>query len=194
MKWSYKTVHFELKKEGLLGGAFLDETEIEEQLNDFGRSGWDLVSVIEVQDGIIAFFKQPLTFRTAATSSPREISSSAEWEYEGAEDHRQFETENRYAEELEAEEVEDQRRFETDESYAQEELEEYSDHEDDPLGVEAGEYEEPAEQMVEDEIAEEDWEDQQVEHYRDYEETQEEEPEDLDEQPHNKGIGAIRIE
>lgn len=63
MKWSYKTVHFELKKEGLLGGAFLDEAEIEEQLNDFGRSGWELISVLEVQDGIIAFFKQSLDLK-----------------------------------------------------------------------------------------------------------------------------------
>lgn len=61
MKWSYKTVHFELKKEGLLGGSFLDEAEIEEQLNQFGQSGWELISVIEVQNGIICFFRQPLT-------------------------------------------------------------------------------------------------------------------------------------
>ena len=60
MKWSYKTVHFELKKEGLLGGSFLDETELEERLNDYGRSGWELISVIEVQNGVIAFFKQPI--------------------------------------------------------------------------------------------------------------------------------------
>lgn len=60
MRWSYKTVHFELKKEGLLGAGFLDETEIEQELNDFGRSGWELISVLEVQDGIIAFFKQPV--------------------------------------------------------------------------------------------------------------------------------------
>lgn len=60
VKWSYKTVHFELKREGLLGGSFLDEAEIEERLNDFGHSGWELISVIEVQDGIIAFFKQSL--------------------------------------------------------------------------------------------------------------------------------------
>ncbi len=60
MKWSYKTVHFELKKEGLLGGGFLDESEIEQELNEFGLVGWELVSVLEVQDGVIAFFKQPL--------------------------------------------------------------------------------------------------------------------------------------
>ncbi len=69
MKWSYKTVHFELKKEGLLGGAFLDETEIEEQLNDYGRSGWELISVIEVQDGIIAFFKQSISLGRSAYST-----------------------------------------------------------------------------------------------------------------------------
>ena len=60
MRWSYKTVHFELKKEGLLGGGFLDESEIEQELNEFGLAGWELVSVLEVQDGVIAFFKQPL--------------------------------------------------------------------------------------------------------------------------------------
>ncbi|MGA7278251.1 MAG: DUF4177 domain-containing protein [Desulfocapsaceae bacterium] len=64
MNWSYKTVHFELKKEGILGGGFLDETEIEEQLNDYGRSGWELISVIEVQSGVIAFFKQPVAIRS----------------------------------------------------------------------------------------------------------------------------------
>lgn len=65
MNWSYKTVHFELKKEGLLGGSFLDETELEEQLNDFGRSGWELVSVIEVQNGLIAFFKQSINIASS---------------------------------------------------------------------------------------------------------------------------------
>jgi hypothetical protein len=60
MKWGYKTIHFALKKEGLLGAGFLDETEIEQALNEYGRSGWELVSVLDVQDGIIAIFKQPL--------------------------------------------------------------------------------------------------------------------------------------
>ncbi|HSO09193.1 MAG TPA: DUF4177 domain-containing protein [Desulfoprunum sp.] len=60
MRWSYKTVLFELKKEGLLGNAFLDESEIELSLNEFGASGWELISMIETRDGIIAVFKQPL--------------------------------------------------------------------------------------------------------------------------------------
>lgn len=66
MRWGYKTVLFEMKKEGLLGGAFLDETEIEQELNEFGRSGWELVSILEMQDGIIAFFKQPLGIKPVA--------------------------------------------------------------------------------------------------------------------------------
>ena len=59
MRWSYKTEHFSLKKEGLLGSAFLDEAEIERSLNEFGKAGWELVSFMEVSDGMIAIFKQP---------------------------------------------------------------------------------------------------------------------------------------
>lgn len=61
MRWSYKTEHFSLKKEGLLGTAYLDEAEIELTLNEFGNAGWELVSFIEVNDGMIAVFKQPFT-------------------------------------------------------------------------------------------------------------------------------------
>lgn len=69
MKWSYKTVHFELKKEGLLGSGFLDESEIEQELNEFGQRGWELVSVLEVQDGIIVFFRQPLHFEDSSSTA-----------------------------------------------------------------------------------------------------------------------------
>ncbi|MCK5516955.1 MAG: DUF4177 domain-containing protein [Desulfobulbaceae bacterium] len=61
MRWSYKTVHYELKKEGLLGSAFLDAPEIELSLNEYGRAGWELVSTLETMDGIIAVFKQSLS-------------------------------------------------------------------------------------------------------------------------------------
>jgi hypothetical protein len=61
MRWSYKTVHYELKKEGLLGSAFLDESEVEISLNEYGKAGWELLSMLETSDGIIAVFKQPLT-------------------------------------------------------------------------------------------------------------------------------------
>ena len=60
MRWSYKTVLYELKKEGLLGSAFLDESEIEQSLNEFGATGWELISLLETRDGVIAVFKQPL--------------------------------------------------------------------------------------------------------------------------------------
>ena len=60
MRWSYKIVHYDYKKEGLLGGTFLDETEIEQSMNEFGHAGWELISLLEVQDGLTATFKQPL--------------------------------------------------------------------------------------------------------------------------------------
>jgi len=74
-RWGYKTVHFAMKKEGLLGGVFLDETEIEQELNEFGRSGWELISLLEMQDGVIAFFKQPLGQRMAVGDDDREFSA-----------------------------------------------------------------------------------------------------------------------
>lgn len=67
MRWSYKTVYFGLKKEGLLGSAFLDEAEIEVSLNEFGKAGWELVSFMEVNQGLIAVFKQPFSKALAHT-------------------------------------------------------------------------------------------------------------------------------
>jgi len=64
MRWSYKTVHYELKKEGLLGSAFLDESEMELSLNEYGKAGWELISVIENMDGLVAVFKQPLSLES----------------------------------------------------------------------------------------------------------------------------------
>ena len=60
MRWAYKTIHYGLKKDGLLGGSFLDEEEVEESLNDYGNSGWELISLLEVRDGVIAVFKKPV--------------------------------------------------------------------------------------------------------------------------------------
>lgn len=58
MEWRYKTVHYAVKKDGLLGGSFLDEEEMESSLNDYGEQGWELVSLLEVRDGVVAVFKQ----------------------------------------------------------------------------------------------------------------------------------------
>jgi hypothetical protein len=78
MKWSYKTEHFSLKKEGLLGSAFLDEAEIEISLNEFGKAGWELVSFMEVSDGVIAIFKQPFSngLSQAIQEEPKDKESS----------------------------------------------------------------------------------------------------------------------
>lgn len=75
MRWSYKTIHYELKKEGILGSAFLDEPEIELSLNQYGKAGWELVSLLQTMDGLIAVFKQPLDLDTRSFPS---LSSSPE--------------------------------------------------------------------------------------------------------------------
>lgn len=72
MRWSYKTIHYEMKKEGLLGSAFLDESEIELSLNEYGKAGWELVSMLETLDGLIAVFKQPLSPGGRSVSLPEE--------------------------------------------------------------------------------------------------------------------------
>jgi len=76
MRWSYKTAHFSLKKEGLLGSAFLDEEEIEISLNEFGKVGWELVSFMEVSDGVVAVFKQPMGL--AVTTAPLAVEKMEE--------------------------------------------------------------------------------------------------------------------
>lgn len=80
MRWSYKTVHYELKKEGLLGSSFLDESEVEISLNEYGKSGWELVSMLETMDGLIAVFKQPLSLGTEQFYPPMEKETDDEQE------------------------------------------------------------------------------------------------------------------
>lgn len=78
MRWSYKTVHYELKKDGLLGGAFLDESEIEMSLNEYGKAGWELVSLLETMDGLTAVFKQPLSLDKDSFSVLQAVTSQGE--------------------------------------------------------------------------------------------------------------------
>jgi len=72
MRWSYKTVHYELQKEGLLGNTFLDESEVEKSLNEYGKAGWELVSILETMEGLIAVFKQPLSYDSDIYSTRRQ--------------------------------------------------------------------------------------------------------------------------
>ena len=112
MRWSYKTVHFSLKKEGLLGSAFLDEDEIEISLNEYGHAGWELVSMMEVNDGLIAVFKQPLA-RGAAAVIPKDASDRVDQVEEKAEEpSAQQETEKRPP----ADEQENRKEGDTDEA------------------------------------------------------------------------------
>lgn len=77
IRWIYKTAHFSLKKEGLLGSAFLDEEEIEISLNEYGKVGWELVSFMEVSDGVVAVFKQPVA--RAVVAAPLAVEREEEY-------------------------------------------------------------------------------------------------------------------
>ena len=175
MRWSYKTVHFELKREGLLGGSFLDETEVEEQLNDYGRSGWELTSVIEVQDGIIAFFKQPLelSITTRAPDSAVDDDNDDQVIEEPYEADQFYEAVDQY--QAPEHTVPDATRDEEQNDYPEEY--ELDDHDVDDRLISENEEEEPV--FVDD--------DRDAFEYQDSEDKQEEHPD-------QKGIGAIRIE
>lgn len=71
-----------MKKEGFLGSAFLDEAEVEQALNEYGQSGWELTSIIETQDGVIAFFKQPLGTQNVKEQSFKEAEEEQSVSYE----------------------------------------------------------------------------------------------------------------
>ena len=90
MRWSYKTVHYELKKEGLLGSTFLDESEVELSLNEYGKSGWELVSLLETMDGLVAVFKQPLSLETESFYPPVQEEDGSEKEEVELPEEEQF--------------------------------------------------------------------------------------------------------
>lgn len=62
IQWEYKTIKF--KTGGFLGGK-VDEIEFEEELNQYGEEGWELVSCFDTSMGqgtsrdVIVVFKRP---------------------------------------------------------------------------------------------------------------------------------------
>jgi len=60
MQWQYRTILFEFTKDGLLGDKYVDDEEMEKTLNQMGGQGWELVDVTLLQDGVLAFLKQPV--------------------------------------------------------------------------------------------------------------------------------------
>ena len=57
MAWQYRTILFEFTKDGLLGDKYVDDEEVEKTLNELGAQGWELVNVVLLQDGLLAFLK-----------------------------------------------------------------------------------------------------------------------------------------
>lgn len=58
MHWQYRTILFEFQKDSLLGDKYIDDEELETTLNEQGESGWELVAVTPVREGILSFFKK----------------------------------------------------------------------------------------------------------------------------------------
>lgn len=58
MQWQYRTMLFEFTKDGLLGDKYVDEEEMEKTLNQWGGRGWELINVLLLQDGVLAFLKK----------------------------------------------------------------------------------------------------------------------------------------
>ncbi len=59
-KWQYRTLLFEFQKDGLLGDKYIDDEDVEAQLNEQGNLGWELVNVAMIQEGLLAFCKRPV--------------------------------------------------------------------------------------------------------------------------------------
>ncbi len=73
MIWEYKTILFEFSKDGLLSDRYVDDEEMESNLNQLGQQGWELVNVSLLQDGLLAFMKRPAdTVPLLNELSPRE--------------------------------------------------------------------------------------------------------------------------
>jgi len=58
--WEYQTILFEFRKDGLLGDKYIDDAEVEHNLNEQGKLGWELVNVTPVQEGLLAFLKKEI--------------------------------------------------------------------------------------------------------------------------------------
>ena len=70
MMWQYRTIIFEFAKDGLLGERYIDDEEMENTLNEQGSMGWELVSAVMVQDGVLAVLKRPGTKVASQKSDP----------------------------------------------------------------------------------------------------------------------------
>ncbi len=69
MIWQYRTIVFEFAKDGLLGDRYIDDEEMEATLNEQGKSGWELVDVVMVQEGVLAVLKRPRAGQTKTQST-----------------------------------------------------------------------------------------------------------------------------
>lgn len=78
MLWKYRTILFELTKDGLLGDRYVDDEEMEKTLNEMGALGWELVNVTLLQDGLLAILKRLVGADTVAVGPAVRAAAVAE--------------------------------------------------------------------------------------------------------------------
>ena len=78
MLWKYRTIVFELTKDGRLGDRYVDDEEMEKTLNEMGALGWELVNVTLLQDGLLAILKRPVGADTVAVGPAVRAAAVAE--------------------------------------------------------------------------------------------------------------------
>ena len=78
MLWKYRTILFELTKDGLLGDRYVDDEEMEKTLNEMGALGWELVNVTLLQEGLLAILKRPVGADTVAVGPAVRAAAVAE--------------------------------------------------------------------------------------------------------------------
>ena len=80
MAWQYRTILFEFTKDGLLGDKYVDDEEVEKTLNELGVQGWELVNVVLLQDGLLAFLKMGFGARARQMHEQPEVDEVKETE------------------------------------------------------------------------------------------------------------------
>ncbi len=84
MAWQYRTILFEFTKDGLLGDKYVDDEEVEKTLNELGAQGWELVNVVLLQDGLLAFLKMGFGARARLMRGEPEADEAEEADEEQA--------------------------------------------------------------------------------------------------------------
>jgi hypothetical protein len=65
-RWVYKSLLVETK--GFFARGVIDATQLDDNLTELGRQGWELVAIVPVSDGNVGTARLLCTFKQEATS------------------------------------------------------------------------------------------------------------------------------